>query len=130
MASSLLAKANSFLLARISGIMEVRMATLPDDFFTVATFGTLLGSVTLTTVTTGALYKQFGLSPAKTGLIVSCVVVAAALFLADKIGDPKSDIIGFFNACLVYLSASGVSDAAAGKFRDGGGRPFFRSWFH
>ena len=105
------------------------MATLPDDFFTVATFGTLLGSVTLTTIVTGGLHKSLGWSPAKTGLIVSFAVVTAGLFLADKIVDPKADIVGFFNAFLVYLSAAGVSDAAAGKFR-AEGRPFFRSWFH
>ena len=34
------------------------MATLPDDFFTVATFGTLLGAVTLTTVVTRGLYTS------------------------------------------------------------------------
>lgn len=105
------------------------MATLPNDFFTVATFGTLLGSVTLTTVVTGGLHKFLGWSPDKTGLIVSFAVVAAGLFLADKIADPKADIIGFFNSFLVYLSAAGVSDAAASKFR-GEGRTFFRSYFH
>ena len=105
------------------------MAALPDDFFTVATFGTLLGSVTLTTIVTGGLNKSLGWSPAKTGLLVSFVVVIAGLFLAGKLSDPKADIVGFFNAFLVYLSAAGVSDAAGGSFR-GEGRPFFRSWFH
>jgi hypothetical protein len=107
------------------------MATLPDDFFTIATFGTLTGAVTLTTVVTGALFKFLGWPPAKTGLIVAFIVIIAALFLADKITDPKSDIVGFFNAFLVYLSSAGVSDAAAGRHRGGddNGRPFFRSWF-
>jgi hypothetical protein len=105
------------------------MATLPDDFFTIATFGTLLGSVTLTTIVTGALHKFAGWSPAKTGLIVSFAVITAGLFLTEKLADPKADIVGFFNAFLVYLSAAGVSDAAGGNFR-GDGRPFFRSWFH
>jgi hypothetical protein len=104
------------------------MATLPDDFFTIATFGTLLGSVTLTTIVTGGLYKSLGWSPAKTGLIVSFVVIIAGLFLAEKLADPKADVVGFFNAFLVYLSAAGVSDAAGGRFR-GEGRPFFKSWF-
>jgi uncharacterized Tic20 family protein len=105
------------------------MTALPDDFFTVASFGTLLGSVTITTIVTGGLCKALGWLPAKTGLIVSFVVIAAGLFLADKITDPKADIVGFFNTFLVYLSAAGVSDAAGGKFR-GEERPFFRSWFH
>ena len=105
------------------------MAALPDDFFTVATFGTLAGSVTLTTVVSGGLYKSLGWSPAKSGLVVSLVVIAAGLFLTDKIADPKADVIGFFNIFLVYLSSAGLSDALAGNFR-GDGRPFFRSWFH
>jgi hypothetical protein len=104
------------------------MEALPGDFFTFATFGTLVGSVTITTIVTGGLYKALGWPPAKTGLIISFLVVAAGLFLAEKITDPKADIVGFFNAFLVYLSAAGVSDAAGGKFR-GEGRPFFRPWF-
>jgi hypothetical protein len=104
--------------------------TLPDDFFTVATFGTLAGAVGITTAVTGALYKALGWSPAKTGLAVAFLVTIAGLFLADKIGDPKADVVGFFNTFLVYLSAAGVSDAAGTTFRGPGPRPFFRSWFH
>jgi len=105
------------------------MATLPDDFFTIATFGTLAGAVALTTVVTGGLHKSLGWPPAKTGLLVALAVVAAGLFLADKISDPKADVVGFFNAFLVYLSAAGISDAAGSRFR-GSDRPFFGSWFH
>lgn len=104
------------------------MAALPDDFFTLASFGTLVGSVTVTTIVTGGLYKALGWPPAKTGLFISFLVVVAGLFLADKLTDAKADIVGFFNVFLVYLSAAGVSDAAGGRYR-GAGRPFFRSWF-
>jgi hypothetical protein len=108
------------------------MAALPDDFFTLASFGTLAGCVTLTTVVTGGLFKSFGWPPARTGLIVSFLTVAAALYLTDKIADPKAIVVGFFNAFLVYLSSAGVSDALGGNSRNvvRGGRPFFRSWFN
>ncbi len=107
------------------------MATLPDDFFTVATFGTLAGSVGITVVVTGALHKARGWAPAKTGLFAAFLVVIAGLLLADKIGDWKADVVGFFNAFLVYLSAAGISDAASSKTRGvaPGSRPFFRPWF-
>jgi len=107
------------------------MPKLPGDFFTVASFGTLAGVVLITTVVTAALDKSFGWAPAKTGLAAAFLVIIAGLFLADKIGDPKADIVGFFNAFLVYLSAAGVSDAAGStRFRGAGARPWFRSWFH
>jgi hypothetical protein len=107
------------------------MATLPDDFFTIASFGTLAGSVGITTIVTAGIQRSAGWSPAKTGLVVAFLVVIAGLFLADKITDVKTDIVGFFNAFLVFLSAAGISDAAAGTaFRGGGARPLFRSWFH
>jgi hypothetical protein len=108
------------------------MAALPGDFFTLASFGTLAGSVVITTAVTGSLNRFAGVSPAKSGFFASFAVVAAGLFLADKMSDPKADLVGFFNAFLVYLTAAGVSDAAAGKFRGAEGRaerPFFRSWF-
>jgi Na+/alanine symporter len=107
------------------------MVTLPDDFFTIATFGTLAGSVGITTLVTAAIHRSFGWSPAKTGLAVAFLVIIAGLFLADKIADAKADVVAFFNAFLVYMSAAGISDAAGTtRFRGVGARPWFRSWFH
>lgn len=110
---------------------EAHMPALPDSFFTPATFVTLLGSVTLTTVVTNSLFKAFGWKTKWIGLVVALFVIIAGLYLCDKIMDPKADVVGFFNGFLVYLSAAGVTEAAAGNHRGvvGGGRPFFRSWF-
>jgi hypothetical protein len=108
------------------------MATLPDDFFTLATFTTLAGSAGITAAVTAALYKSAGWNPAKTGLAAAFLVVGAGLVLADRITDLKADVVGFFNAFLVYLSAAGLSDLGASKTRGGlaaGSRPWFRSWF-
>jgi len=105
---------------------------LPDDFYTFASFATLAGTAGITAVVTGAIYKAFGLPPAKVGLVAAFLVVAAGLFFADKISDVKADIVGFFNAFLVYATAAGISDFGGSKFRGGAGfagRPFFRSWF-
>jgi hypothetical protein len=106
-------------------------STTPSDFFTVATFGTLLGSVTVTTFVTNGLFKAFGWKAKWLGLVVSFLVMLAALFLCDKITDPKADVVGFFNSFLVYISAAGVTEAAAGDHRGGadGKTPLFRSWF-
>jgi len=105
---------------------------LPDDFYTVGSFATLAGAAGITAVVTGAIYKSVGWSSAKVGLPVALLVVVAGLFLADKLSDPKADIIGFFNVFLVYLTAAGISDAAGGATVRGpglAGRPFFHSWF-
>jgi hypothetical protein len=109
------------------------MATMPDDFFTVATFGTLAGSAGITAAVTGALYRSLGWNPAKSGLVVAFLVIIAGLVLTDKFADAKADVVGFFNAFMVYLAAAGISDAASSKFRGGlaaGTRPFWRPWFH
>ena len=106
-------------------------SAIPSDFFTLGTFATLAGSVTITTFVTNGLFKAFGWSAKWLGLLVSLAVMAAGLFLCDKLNDPKADVIGFFNSFLVYISAAGVTEAAAGNHRGGKGArtPFFRSWF-
>lgn len=111
--------------------MTSSTAVLPSDLFTIATFGTLAGSIMVTTLTTNGLAKAFGWRPKWLGLLVSFVVMAAALYLSDKIVDPKADIVGFFNSFLVYLSSAGATEAAAGSHRGGDDAkpPFFRSWF-
>lgn len=109
------------------------MSTLPDQFFTVASFATLAGAALITAVVTSALYKSFGWAPTRTGIAVALLVVAAGLFLSDEIRDPKADVVGFFNAFLVFLTAAGMSDLLSPKTRGGlaeGERPFWRSWFH
>jgi hypothetical protein len=108
------------------------MTTLPADFYTVGTFATLAGSAGITAAVTAPLYKSIGWNEAKTGLPVAFLVVIAGLALSDKITDWKADLVGFFNAFLVYLSAAGFSNFASSKTRGGlavGTRPWFRSWF-
>jgi len=102
------------------------MATLPDDFYTVATFATLAGSAGITAAVTVALHRAMGWAEAKTGLVAAFLVVAAGLALADKITDWKALVVGFFNTFLVYLTAAGFSDFASSRTR---GRALFRSWF-
>jgi len=106
------------------------MAVLPDSFFQPDTFGTLFGCVAITTVVTGVIQNNCNTSPARTGLAISFLVVLASLFLADRLTDPKSLVVGFFNAFLVFASAAGATVRFAGGNRgDLGPRPFFRRFF-
>ena len=97
------------------------MAALPDSFFTAASFGTLASSVVITTVVTNGLYKAIGWAPEKTGLAVAFLVILAGLYFSGQLFILSADIIGFFNAFLVYLTAAGISGAAGSKFRGGNG---------
>jgi hypothetical protein len=97
------------------------LAVLPDNFFQPESLGTLFGCVAVTTVVTGGLQRTFGWSPAATGLVVSFLVIVAGLFLADRLYDVKADIVGFFNAFLVFASAAGASAGIAAGGGGGGG---------
>jgi len=107
-------------------------ASIPGDFFTVASFGTLGGCVSLTTVATGALNMRFGWNKRKIGFLVAFLAVAASLFLSDEITNPKACVVGACNALLVYLTAAGASGFLG---RDGdltgtrGLHRVQRSWF-
>lgn len=100
---------------------------IPDSFFQPDTFGTLFGCVAVTTVATGVVQQKFNTSPAWTGLVFSFLVVLASLFLADRLTDPKSLVVGFFNSFLVFSSAAGATSAIAGGERGPNEPPpFFR----
>ena len=106
------------------------MAVLPDNFFQPDTFGTLFGCVAVTTVVTGVVQQKFKMSPAWTGLAISFLVVIASLFLADRLTDPRSLVVGFFNAFLVFASAAGATSGLAGEERGANEPPpFFRRFF-
>src|ERR1700681_17916 len=104
------------------------MAALPDSFFQPDTFGTLFGCVAVTTVATGVVQQRFKTSPAWTGLIFSFLAVIASLFLADRLTDVKSLVVGFFNTFLVFASAAGATSTVAGGERSSDEPPVFKNF--
>ena len=108
------------------------MAAIPDSFFQPDTFGTLFGCVAVTTVVAGVVQQKFKSPASWTGLVTSFLVVIASLFLADRLTDPKSLVVGFFNAFLVFTSAAGATSGLARSERGevtASERPLFKRYF-
>lgn len=114
-----------------------------DDFFTVASFATLTGSVVAVVVIVNALRHALNWGPRWFGLALSVLVAFVAFYLTTNMGEqPKTANLGWIkaltiivNGCLIYTSAFGiqntvvVSSSAAGmSFQSAnpnkqGGRP-------
>lgn len=81
-----------------------------------------------------ALRAVFGTPPKRTAFAASFVI--AYLIVAMKPAPPWYEwVLAFFNACLIFCSATGLNEAVAtqtaappgkGFFK---GAPFFASWF-
>jgi hypothetical protein len=82
--------------------------TLPQDFFTAATFGTCGGCAMVTWVVTGVLSGLFHIDTGIVGLIVAMIVAYAGLFLTSS-RQKSQYIITFFNGFLIYATVVGAT---------------------
>jgi hypothetical protein len=82
--------------------------TLPQEFFTAATFGTCSGCAMVTWVVTGVLCGLFHIDTGIVGLIVAMVVAFAGLFLSSP-RQKSQYIITFFNGFLIYATVVGAT---------------------
>lgn len=80
--------------------------SLPQEFFTVATFGTASGCALVTWIVSGVLSGLFRIDPGFTGLIVAMVVAYVGLFLS-KARQKEQYVITFFNGFLIYAMVVG-----------------------
>jgi len=89
-----------------------------DDFFTLASFGTLAGSVAGAVVIINTLRHAFNWGPRWFGLIVSILVAVVAWQITASSGAHSKTVdlgfvrylIVFFNGCLIYTSAFGIQN--------------------
>jgi hypothetical protein len=82
--------------------------TVPQDFFTAATFGTCGGCATATWVVTGVLSGLFHADTGIVGLITAMIVAYAGLFLSGA-RQKSQYIITFFNGFLIYATVVGAT---------------------
>jgi hypothetical protein len=82
--------------------------TLPQEFFTTATFGTCGGCAMVTWVVTGVLSGLFHIYTGITGLIIAMVVAYAGLFLSNP-RQKSQYVITFFNGFLIYATVVGAT---------------------
>ncbi len=81
---------------------------LPQDFFTVATFGTCSGCAMITWIVTGVLSGLFHIDTGIVGLIVAMIVAYAGLFLSSP-RQTSQYIITLFNGFLIYATVVGAT---------------------
>ena len=82
--------------------------TLPQDFFTVATFETCSGCAMITWIVTGVLNGLFHFDTGVFGLIIAMVVAYAGLFLSSP-RQKSQYITTFFNGFLIYATVVGAT---------------------
>ena len=103
--------------------------TLPKEFWTGATFGTIAGCAVITWLVAGVLGDVFKITHGALGLVVAVGVAYARLFVGKKKkrGGPQM-VLAFFNGFLIYATVvggtsfmpyvnAGTAEPDAGGFR-------------
>jgi hypothetical protein len=98
-----------------------------DNFFTVASFGTLVGCVSAVVVIMNVMRHAFNWGPRWMGLLVSLVIAVVALKVTSGFGASHTAelgtlryLIALMNGCLIYTSAFGVQNNAVVELAPGG----------
>lgn len=86
---------------------------LPKEFFTLQSMVTLAGAAGATFVVCNGLQKAFNFNPRWLALVVAQVIVLAGT-ASTGATRPIDYLVGIINGFLVYLTAAGGTDAAAG----------------
>jgi hypothetical protein len=109
--------------------------SLPDTFLTFDTVLSFGGATTATIIVTNGLGKAFEWRQSWLGLLVAEVVLVGGALLTTA-PSVQIIIIAVLNGFLVFLSASGLNEAAVARngFQAQSlpidtSQPFFQSWF-
>jgi len=84
---------------------------LPKDFFTPESALTLSGAVAMTYVVSNTCQAAFGFNPRWLALLIALVISLFGVWSTH--GGLTDYVFGVVNACLIYLSAVGVSAVSA-----------------
>jgi hypothetical protein len=107
-----------------------------QDFFTVDTLGTIAVASAAIIAVTNTLRRTLGLGGAIVPFIISLIITFGTAKMAHKLGDWPEWAIAFFNACLLYCTATGAQETViprpAGTTEEQSfgrrRRPWFSSW--
>ena len=103
--------------------------TVPKDFVTHVTFGTVAGCAVITWLVAGVLGDVFDITHGALGLVVAMVVAYARMFVGKKKERGASQmVLAFFNGFLIYATVvggtsfmpyvnAGTAEPDAGGFR-------------
>jgi hypothetical protein len=84
-----------------------------QDFFTLDTLGTMAVASAAIIAVTNTLRRAVGLGGAIVPFLVSLVITFGTAKIANKLGDWPEGGVAFFNACLLYCTATGAQETAA-----------------
>ena len=108
-----------------------------DDFFTVASFGTIASCVVAVVAIVNALRHAVNWGPRWFGLLLSIGTAIAALVVTANWGESKTasipvilrGLIVLVNGCLIYTSAYGIQNTViVQKGAELRGRPAKSTW--
>jgi hypothetical protein len=116
-------------------VKRIGMATLPPDFFTPASIGTLTGATGLCFVMTNGIRKAFGVNPKWLGLLVAQLIAFAGASLTH--GTLTEYILAIPNGFLIFSTAAGAASITSRTDADDSigfsarqrRRTFWGSWF-
>jgi hypothetical protein len=91
-----------------NGAEETGGQTIPKEFWTRASFGTVAGCAVVTWLVAGVLGDVFNIANGALGLVVAIVVSYARLFVGKKTQRTGSQmVLAFFNGFLIYATVVG-----------------------
>ena len=83
---------------------------MADSFFTWTSIGTVAVAATVVVVVTNTLRKALGLRAPLVPFVVSLLVAFAGAAVAKTLAEWPDYLIAFFNACLLFCTATGAQE--------------------
>ena len=89
--------------------------TIPEDFFTSDTFGTLAGAAGAVYLICGTLQKAFNFNPRWLALLLSLLISFARTYMEQSQSDNlfKGLVTAMLNGFLIYATATGTNQLTA-----------------
>jgi len=110
---------------------------MPDQLFTLQSFGTLAGAAGAVTILTNTFRRLCGVNALYAPFAFSLLISAVGAYAAGKTDSVVGWVVVILNACLLFCAASGIQEAAvtgaqpAGSAKSQGRErlPWLSSWF-
>lgn len=91
--------------------------TVGQEFFTIDSLGTIAVASTVIIVVTNTVRRVFGLGHILVPFLVSLLVCFGVAQQADKLASVADWAIAFFNACLLFCTATGAQETVIGGLK-------------
>jgi len=103
------------------------IAAATNEFFTPTNIVSVAVATAAVNVTANTLFALFK-APKKITAFAAAIVIAYLAVYMQKSPEPYEWVFAFFNACLLFCSAFGLNELAAGQAQGFARAGFFQSW--